>query len=489
MPGEQELQPAAPQEKLPLKAIVVSDLHLGEACSVFSAGDGPDVSFCAEAGAALARLIASGLSPGQQRAEYLVLAGDVLDLSLGSRASAFLGFKALLAHLAALFDALIYVPGNHDHHIWVALQEEARIFAQIREGQPVLPYYDALIPTIDHEGLVLPTPIAGGQAGPLPTRPIGRRTFLYQLLPAAARDRQMDFLVAYPNVHLRLEAQRTLVTHGHFFEDAWTLFTDALPSSLGAQTLTYEELERFNSPFTEFGWYHLGQAGALSEILERIWREFQSSPRVLPPTLEQVAEEVAGFVDERLDFTPAQKTGLRRFFASRIEAPVKEWSSDRVVHLWLEVLNRFVMSQLKLYEGDIEPGSALRDTPDMFADPRKAAKVRRYLRMAENAADPFRPTALVFGHTHVPTVLTALETDTGTVITHNTGGWLVDNSDPLLLSISRPSIVAIDEGGALRHIPVPWPTESEFWKAAAGCSPEASRREAKRLVQATLHGI
>ncbi|RPJ84034.1 MAG: hypothetical protein EHM13_05900, partial [Acidobacteria bacterium] len=317
----------------PIKAIVLSDLHLGEADSVFSAGEDPDVSFASEAGEALARLIAAELAPGQHRAEYLILAGDVLDLSLGSRASAFLSFRAFLEQVTPLFEALIYVPGNHDHHIWVALQEEARIFAQIRQGQPVLPYYDAFIPTIDAEGLVLPTSIGGGPDGRVPTRPIGGRTFLYQLMPAPARDRQVDFLVAYPNVHIRLDEQRTLVTHGHLFEDAWTLFTDALPVSLGAATLTYKELEQFNSPFTEFGWYHLGQAGALSEILERIWREFQSRPKVVPPTLEQVTEEVAGFVDERLDFTPAQKTGLRRFFANRVEAPFKEWSSDRIVYL------------------------------------------------------------------------------------------------------------------------------------------------------------
>jgi hypothetical protein len=145
-----------------IKAIVLSDLHLGERTSAFSEGEIPDVRFRGRTAEHLARLLGALLATQDGRAEYLVLAGDVLDLSLASRRAAFLGFKSFLEQIAPLFDTLIYVPGNHDHHIWVALQEEARIFAQIRQGQPVLPYYDAFVPAIEPGGLVLPL-LAGSE--------------------------------------------------------------------------------------------------------------------------------------------------------------------------------------------------------------------------------------------------------------------------------------------------------------------------------------
>lgn len=471
------------------KAIVLSDLHLGEGASVFTAAGGDE--FSNEAGEAVRRMIAGLLSSQGARAEYLVLAGDVLDLSLASRAAAFIAFRSFLERVAPLFETLIYVPGNHDHHVWVGLQEEARIFARIRQGEPVLPYYDALVPTIEPGRLALGR-LPGGASrteDDVPGAPIGKKTFLYSLLPASARARGMDFVVAYPNVHLRLPRASIMVTHGHFFEDAWTLFTDALPESLGTASLGYEQLEKFNSPFTEFAWYHLGQAGLLSDLIERIWRELQSGATEPLPALEGVRSEVAAFLDDRLEFTPSDGGGLRRFFAQMIAAPAGEWASDRIIGLALAVLEKVLVSQVRLH-GAGRPGSTLRHAPDIFSDERKAAKARWYLQMAGRLPEPFVPSALVFGHTHVPLAGGVLEIAGRSVSTWNAGAWLLDGSDPATLSTSRPAIVAIDEEGNLETILVPWPSESEFLAAvAASGDRERYRRAVHEAALAALAGV
>jgi len=476
----------------PVTAIVVSDLHLGERDSVFSRGEDPDVEFAPQPAETLACLLAAALAGQGEQAEYLILAGDVLDFSQASRTAAFLGFKSFLEQVAPLFRTLIYVPGNHDHHVWVALQEEARIFAQIRQGQPVLPYYDAFVPTIEAAGLVLPASIGGTTPadGHFVSRPIGVRTFLYALLPDSARDRSMDFLVAYPNVHFRLGDRRVLVTHGHFFEDAWTLVTDALPQSLAAGPMTYAELERFNSPFTEFGWYLLGQAGRLSELLEEAWKELHVRPGGPFPNLDRVAGEIGAFLDERLDFTPARRTGLRRFFANRVAAPVAEWTSDRIIDLLLAVAKKLLAAQATIQGDHNLPGSALRDLPDVFASPRTAAKAARFLEMAEAAPEPFYPTDLVYGHTHVPAAGLTLETPAGPVVVSNTGGWLVDNTDARQLALSRPAIAAVERRGTIRQIEVGWPEEAQFAAVASRVPNEAAfRREVKALVWRALASI
>lgn len=447
------------------KAIVLSDLHLGEGASVFTEAGGE--AFSNEAGEAVRRMIERLLSSQEGRAEYLILAGDILDLSLASRAAAFVAFRSFLEQVAPLFESLIYVPGNHDHHVWVGLQEEARIFARIRQGEPVLPYYDALVPTIEPDGLTLGN-LPDGEPrteDDVPGSPIGKKTFLYSLLPGTARARGMDFVVAYPNVHLRLPRASIMVTHGHFFEDAWTIFTDALPESLGTTSLSYVELERYNSPFTEFAWYHLWQAGLLSDLIERIWRELRSGAEEPLPVLEAVRSEVTAFLDNRLEFSPSDGGGLSRFFARMIAAPASEWASDRIIELSLGVLEKVLVSQARLHGAD-PPGSSLRHAADIFADGRKAAKARWYLEMAGRMAEPFVPSALVFGHTHVPLSDGVLESADGCVTTWNAGAWLLDGSNPATLSASRPAIVAIDEEGDLETILVPWPSESEFQAAA-----------------------
>jgi hypothetical protein len=242
-------------------ALVLSDLHFGEAASVVSyggtsAGNQPVVN-------RLVRVI-KGVS--QDRSiPFLVMAGDTLDLSLASVGEAVTDFRNFLEDTHACFDAFIYIPGNHDHHIWRTLQEEIFVVKRIREKRRVEEFPQEQIGRIKNGHLLLKDVDTSD-----PENPVGKKTFLHYLLPAAAWSKH--FAVTYPNLFLEFERpeRNTLITHGHFFEKAWTLASDMFGKSLRLKEIDYVMLERINSPVTEFGWYGIGQAGELSTFIEEL---------------------------------------------------------------------------------------------------------------------------------------------------------------------------------------------------------------------------
>lgn len=458
-------------------AVVLSDIHLGEEDSIWMKFEQDGLAFDDQVASRIKNLIQSGT--GQDRIEYLILAGDVLDLSLSSRVEAFKSFRHFLKEFVDLFTTLVYVPGNHDHHVWFALQEEARIFSQIRDGEDVQPYYHAFIPTISREGLELP----GVEKI---SKPYGAKTFLYYLLPERSAEEGKNFLVTYPNIYLDLGSEaRILITHGHFFEEAWRIFTDAFPKSLELSHLSYGLLEQLNSPFTEFGWYHLGQAGKLSDLLEKIWEELHSGQ---DRTLDGVVDDLGYYLDERLDYRPKNKKGFVAWM-EQVVGNMKEFSSDRLIDLAMMVLKRLVAAQISP-EDPRTSGAPLRNVPDIFKDPRRKNKITEYLAIAYDD-DDFPFDTFIFGHTHVPIIRNPENCDISVhgkkLKAYNTGGWVADSLEPGALRKSRPAIFGIEETGTILPIEVPWPAKSDFEKVIREAKDSVDRK--KRLKQAVKKNL
>lgn len=112
-----------------IRYVCLSDLHLGEEDSlltgVSATGEcdplnGP-VPVLDGLVARLADLIGD-----QTEKPTLVLLGDVLELALATdnvAAMAFERFIDLTFNRSRLFDGIVYVPGNHDHHVWESARE------------------------------------------------------------------------------------------------------------------------------------------------------------------------------------------------------------------------------------------------------------------------------------------------------------------------------------------------------------------------------
>ncbi len=447
-------------------AIVVSDLHLGEEDSIFMDLEG---QFQPKVAEKIKNLIASKTDP--QKLKYLILAGDAMDLSLASRPQAFKAFRGFLEKFYDLFETLIYIPGNHDHHIWIALQEEALIFSRIRQGKPAKEYYHALSPTITDCGLIH---FPGSRKV---STPYGLKTFLYKLLPEQAEDDGKGFLVAYPNIYLD-SGQKVLITHGHFLEEAWTIFTDALPKSLGLSLLTYKLLEQINSPFIEFGWYHIGQAGKLSKLVEDLWDELHAGRY---GKMDGVADEIAEYLDRRLEFRPRNKKSFLAFLRETLTGRLKEAGSDILIYqVLIPALKRLIMAQISP-ESPQTPGSSLRHSADIITDPRKKERVRRYVEIAANGHERFPVDTLVFGHTHVPFEKGKLTINTlqgaKEIKCCNTGGWVADLLEAEHLSLSRPLIFGVKCDGTVEAIDIPWPSYSDFEKLTEEITDETKLKE------------
>ena len=113
-----------------IRWISLSDLHLGERNSLLShirpgslEVDPLSASPTMEALVACLRALV-----GQQSVKpNLVLHGDILEFATAPGQRALMVFERFveltLVGNDALFDKMVYVPGNHDHHIWVSARE------------------------------------------------------------------------------------------------------------------------------------------------------------------------------------------------------------------------------------------------------------------------------------------------------------------------------------------------------------------------------
>jgi len=169
------------------------------------------------------------------KSEVLVLLGDIFDLSLARYEETVPKVQSLLKIVASCADRLIYVPGNHDHHIWLLASERA----EVMDVLPEVPH--GFYPRTDR--------IYGSDALP----------FLAQLMGVPKIE------ICYPNVYVMPKDAPGLayvLHHGHYVEDTFTIISDLYADLFNGKVPTLEELEELNAGWFEMLWYHLGQIGA-----------------------------------------------------------------------------------------------------------------------------------------------------------------------------------------------------------------------------------
>jgi hypothetical protein len=138
----------------------------------------------------------------------LILLGDVLELALAAdnvASQAFVQFLRLaFAEPTPLFSpAILYVPGNHDHHIWEGAREDQYISYLATVQDPVESWHST------HMFL-----------GEPPVRSA--------LLDAVVRLARLELTieVVYSNLGLGPADRRIVLHHGHFVEPFYTAMTE-----------------------------------------------------------------------------------------------------------------------------------------------------------------------------------------------------------------------------------------------------------------------
>ena len=360
-----------------IRSFVISDVHLGEEESILTYGKTDDRHYMVDKLIDKVKEVSD--LPNGERVPELVLLGDIFDLSLAPFDETLTSVRKFINQIceADIFDTITYVPGNHDHHMWVQILEHEVFIKNIAERSPVPNTYSRVTQPGEPQ----------------------RNTFLDGLLPASATD--VTFQVAYPNRVLEVAGTRIIMHHGHLCERIWRLLSLAIESILPTNTIN--ELEAFNSPFTEFGWYGLGQAGNAGALMEKIYENAKAGK------FDGIYEVIDALMDAIDRWDGRLDDGWR--------TDAKDWLSKRAVR-------KVVKSLLEKYARREEAGSAgmseARGKTIANNDELREG-VTRYLSKYVEIQDGEK---FIFGHTHRHTPAQEFSINGRTVEIANTGGWV-----------------------------------------------------------------
>jgi UDP-2,3-diacylglucosamine pyrophosphatase LpxH len=430
-----------------MRIAVVSDTHFGDdLCTLVRPHPGGGPPEPGPGYAALRRAI------GQ--VDYLVLLGDIIDLSVASYEEAFRDAKAFFTALQrdALARELVYVPGNHDFDIWNVVEHQVGFINQLKQGELPRPFKRAVPGVIDAREraprLHLPDVSAHPEWHSARTDYGGLFLDHITLRPGAGDGRRgvgerLNFNFAYPNLYLVGEdGECVLLTHGHYFEAYWTLLgewtlrlaQDDLRQERSGE-LSVRELVGVNFPLHQLACSGIGQAQPLTALVRRLQLELSAGRR------DRVAR-----------------------YLQRLEAVLAGRSLPLLTRLVRRIALRRVRSMI--VEALAEAGQT-RYSRSFLARPPVRERFRRYYRSSlvelerlrrEHGHDLPAPRHVVFGHTHQPIAWGSDELR-DTVDGHelgfcNTGGWLLRERADGRQEFPGAEVVLYESGRGVRSIAI-----------------------------------
>ena len=387
--------------------VCLSDLHLGEEDSLLT--DPADFSRPSNALRALAECLSSLLARNEPGAPkpWLILNGDILDLALCPEQQTLATFEQFLRAVmpagGELFEEIVYIPGNHDHHVWSAARDTqyAQYLERLDPGTPPQAPWDTTKAMMDLRGK--------DRLVNAPLTAVARR------IPRL-RERRFEILTAYPNFGLNGGGGRAVVFHhGHFIEDAYHFFSTLGSLFFPGQGVPADvyTLERENSAWIDFFWSALGGCGRIGGDIENIYDASSSEPSLL-----RLADTLAHSISEKYPYPK----GVPRF--------LREW----VAKVAFEEVARHCTRGLERTQTN---ASALSPEARQGLHWYVEGPLHKQLEL-ENGRAPETLT-FVLGHTHKPDQ----EWWDHTAVL-NTGGWVIDAPEPQSLHGAAAVLVSDD---------------------------------------------
>ena len=401
-----------------LKLVCISDLHLGAKDSLLSSFDvlghvageaGPVADTFAKAFRATIEAMASPDAPVR-----LVLLGDALDLGLspmGVVSRNLLNFLNVMfpsereGDLAPFTGGIIYVPGNHDHHVWRMAQDEEYV-DDIKKGRKLKPDIQ--------------------QVSSIVEEPYFECRLVTELMQRVRALRGSACHAAYPNWAIRdASGNRAVVLHhGHYLDPTymalsrlaqWLGLADDPESATG--------LERCNGPWIDFLWSEFGSAGSIGKSADTLYDTMMDG---------DASHDFAETLSQRITAALSSRVGIRA------DAPlIYDLSPAQLISAAVDfTFGRAAQSQRDGYREVL--------SREMIAG------LRWYL--SKPLADQFHheckqvpdEITFIFGHTHKPfqDQIMVPPYATPTKI-FNTGGWVLD--EPTLMPCQGAAAVLVDD--------------------------------------------
>ena len=355
--------------------------------------------------ACLKYLIGENVSPTPK--PTLILNGDILELALTTENEAAMAFERFIDLVMAdgreLFERIIYIPGNHDHHLWETARETQYaeyLKAQVRWGEQ--------LKTAWHATNIFTNPVPS--------------YFLNRLVQRRPNLENLTIETAYPNFGLLSQDQRRAVIfhHGHFIEPIYLIMSTLKTMLFPERPMPMEvwDFEAENFAWIDFFWSTLGRSGEVGKGVGIIYEKLQDEQQT-----KKLLANLAKGLAEKYDLPG---------WGDRMEAKILEWAFNAIVDQ-VRALERQRDTGRVFLSGDAEEGLW------SYLEGPLSLQIRRECQATMPAKVTF-----VFGHTHKP-----FEEDMNFdgypewTDVYNSGGWVVDTVEPQPLH--GGSVILVDE--------------------------------------------
>jgi hypothetical protein len=399
-------------------AFVISDIHLGASTSLLTA-----IDYDVASGGTLKRPLAEEVLDRLiadlreyivegEKIEQCILLGDIFDLSFAPYGLAMKNGRWFFQKLidADLFEHFVYIPGNHDHHLWQQVCEHYYLMTEL--GNPPLSYPRTL-----------------------PARMLLDNTFLDGLLPG---DHQL--LVTYPNYETAINGQHFFFHHGHYLQKLYIAASNLLADTIHTQDI--EDLEVLNAPFLEFGWYNLGQAYNLGaqKLIDRLYFMFKNNQT------EQFDRLMRLFL-QKIDQWETSPGAKRRRWN-----PLGMITDTVIKALGPYLLKRLFFKHSRLFKKRQHASSVRHERLSGSLHKPVVDYISKY--MIPNVPD-CKECHFIFGHTHEPEENFVCYDDKERCYhIYNTGGWVVDLLDDHgELVVPQMAPIYLAEDGSVNALP------------------------------------
>ena len=388
-----------------VRYVCFSDLHLGEEDSLLTNVDAQSGEAMPNAASPVLERLAGCLREVLKRnaagapRPTLILNGDILELALCTEDQAIKAFAQFISLLmrenGGLFGEIVYVPGNHDHHLR-ELARETQYLNYMRR----LPRLEDLEPAWHTTKVFMDMQ--------------GKDRLVHQSLTGIARSvpflSDLEILTAYPNFGVLGSSgagERCVIFHhGHFIESAYYLMSTAASLIFSDHQVPGDvyNLEAENFAWIDCFWSTMGRAGKVGTEIDRIY-EASSNQQSLEKLTDALAHNLARNYD--------------------LLIPWSDWLEEKAFKSLLRhvVVKRVAGQQERQLSAPLSEEAA--------------AGLRWYLEgplrnqmQVEHGGAPENVT-FVFGHTHKPFERTMdLKVSSRGVKVLNTGGWVLDTLEP-----------------------------------------------------------
>jgi hypothetical protein len=329
----------------------------------------------------------------------LVLNGDILELALSPDSTAAMAFQRFIELTMPpeqglrLFDStIIYIPGNHDHHLWETARE-TQYAEYLKTLKPEEPLPEAWHTTKITQDATVPSYFLN---------------VLVRRLPWLA---DISIATAYPNFAIESkDGSRLLIfTHGHFTEKAYTLMSTLAD-------FVFPDRNRFDTPYAleaenfawiDFFWSMMGRSGdSVGAGVERIYESLQNA-KTFNDVISRFTDGALTMWGKGLARTKLAKWLLPMILRRLLDGRLERQTTEKFLSDDGEGLKAYLQGPIRQQLAIELPG-----------------KLKN-----------FSVFTFVFGHTHKPfeRMMRFERLCPMPVAVYNSGGWVVDSSRPQAL--------------------------------------------------------